>query len=101
VIKVNRKYARCLTSGGVFRHWKAAATTSMSRAESVLLGAILWLGDDVVVEDVEKKMFGRRIVGKSLESWKRKMEARKRIKGEIMSLEVKVRLSSRRRRNRE
>jgi hypothetical protein len=33
----------CLTSGGVFRHWKAAAITSISRAESVLLGGMVQL----------------------------------------------------------
>jgi hypothetical protein len=44
---------------------------------------------DVVVEDVEKKMFGRRMIAKS---WKRKMEDRKGVEGKIMSWEVKVRL---------
>lgn len=46
------KKVECLTSGGVFRHWKAAARTSTSRAERALLGAMLWLTDDVMVEDV-------------------------------------------------
>jgi hypothetical protein len=62
----------CLTSGGIFRHWNAAATTSTSRAESVSLGGMLRWDDGnvvVMVEDVEEKIFGRRMVGKR---WKRK-----------------------------
>lgn len=42
--------AESLTSGGVFRHWKAAARTSTSREESAVLGAMLWLLKDVLMK---------------------------------------------------
>jgi len=62
------KRAESLTSGGVFRHWKAAATTSTSRAERVVLGAMLELIDDVVVEDVVSGLLARRMVE---QGWKK------------------------------